>query len=124
MHFDDGTPESEDWVFDFGSATALEEIRVWVKAKLPADECPRLHELVDTLATKNTMELGAELEVALDVVPPPSQVLPILANLLDKIGVGDEDETVTIGTDFPQSKADREACESALAGDDQDAESE
>lgn len=112
IHFDDGTPESEDQVFALGSATDLAAIREWAGG-LDAETCPRLRELAETLTTKNTMELGAELEAALEFAPPPAWVRPILASLLDRIGVGDEDETATIGQDFPQSEADRRACESA-----------
>lgn len=97
IHFDDGTAESEDWYFAFGSATALEIIRRWVKAELPEEVCPRLHELVDTMTTKNTLELGAELDSALRLKPPPDSVREILDNLAEKIGVGDEEETATIG---------------------------
>jgi hypothetical protein len=114
VHFNDGSPESIDWVFAFGSATDLDEIRKWVKSKLPVKFFPRLHELVDTMTTKDTLELGSELDTALDVKPPPASVRPIIDDFMENMGLGDEEETVTIGDDFPQSKADREACESAM----------
>lgn len=113
-HFDDGSPESEDWVVPFGSATDMEEIRRWVKSTLPEDVCPRLHELVDTMTTADTLELSAEIEAALELKPPPTWVRPIVEDFHKAIGLGDENETVTIGDDFPQGKADRAACESAM----------
>lgn len=102
IRFDDGTPESKDWVFVLGSATDLEAIRRWVKDYLPTDECPRLHELADTLTTTNTMELGAELEAAREIKPPPAWLLPIIDNLIDRIGTGDEDETAVIADGFDE----------------------
>lgn len=97
MRLDDGSEESKDWVWFFGSAGAVSAFTDWIKT-LP-EQFVKLHEFARELRVKNTMDFDVDLSIAAEAFPPPDGVLAMIEEMRKHIDEGDEDETLIVAED-------------------------
>lgn len=90
--------------FWLGPGLAWESARDWA-ASLDAEMNPRIADLFFRDRTTNTMELGAELEAAMEEQPPDEPAATFLRTLYDAVGTGDEGETAVISDEYEDDDA-------------------
>jgi hypothetical protein len=95
IRFDDGTKDSEDWIFDLASSGGWSRVIEWVET-LPADIVPQLVELAIDGYTHDTFALRDQIEWAASNYMPSDDVLATLGNLIENIGDGDENESAYV----------------------------